>query len=161
MSLYFDLVLNCYLREDTPEETINAIRCLTSSKYELETPPKLLIKDFDIWDMFYEYHFLAPMPEFETISSFRQSERYVLLAPFHTRRLWCLQFSGRQILDDLYNTHHWPFVNWLASVAYEEENQGFIGYMKETYEAPFLMYVRDGELITENCTPVDKPPLAV
>lgn len=155
MSLHFDVVIMCDLRVDMPDEAIEALRGLTNRDYELKMTPKLLIEEDDIWSMFSDYHFLAPVLENETVSSFHRFLREIDTAKNREIYRWSLQFSGRQILDDIYHTHHLPFLYWLASAVYEKANQGFIGYIKETFDAPSMMYVKNGKLVTDRYTYVD------
>ncbi len=147
MSDYFDVVICCDLREDTPEEAIDAIRCLTNCNYQPKEKPDLVDKDYgygNIWDGFYDHHFLAPDPERENISSFQRMWRTAM--PAENNRdvyRYCLQYSGRNIHDDFWREHHIPFVYWLASYVFED----FIGYMKYSEGgAIHLMHVKNGKL---------------
>jgi len=150
MSLHFDMVINCDLREDTPEDIIEAIRCLTQKDYTPIPKPNLLLIENDygnIWDSFYEYHFLAPDPEHDTISNFRRVHR--LTIPLENNRevhRYRLQYCGSWLHDDFFYAHHIPFVYWLASIAYEN----YIGYYAETHNTGFGIHhfvVKDGKLL--------------
>lgn len=152
MSARFDVVIMCDLREDTPEEVIDAIRCLTSSDYELEETPKLLIGDFNIWEMFDDYHFLSPVLQNETISSFQRLLQEINTSANRQVYRWSFQFCGRQILDDIYLSHHLPFIYWLASIVYEERD-GFFGYVKESYGELHTLVVKNGKLTGEYFNP--------
>jgi hypothetical protein len=130
MSLHFDMVINCDLREDTPDAVIEIVRCLTQRDYRLAFTPQMDVQGHgNVWDRFYDYHFLAPQPERDVISNFRRVHR--LTIPNENNRevyQFRLQYCASWIHDDFWAHHHIPFVYWLASHACE----GFIGYYVET-----------------------------
>lgn len=149
MSLYFDLVINCDLREDVPADVIEGLRCLTSKDYEPKTKPQLIYRKWgfdNLWDDLYDKHFLAPDPEHEVVSNFQRKHR--LTIPLEGNRevhRYCLQYCGRNLHDDGFYELHLPFVAWLASVAYED----YIGYYKETENSGLLhqFNVKNGEIV--------------
>lgn len=148
MSLYFDLVINCYLREDISEDHVKAIRCLTSVDFELNTIPQLIFPgEGNIWNIFSDHHFLAPNPERQIISHFQQIHVYTIPTENDREvRYWLLQYAGRWIHDDYFIQHHAPFIHWLPSVA----RDGLIGYQTETdYEQAEirLLFAQHGKLI--------------
>lgn len=155
MSLKFDLVINCDLREDTPAEHIEAIRCLTTKDYELPTKPQLPISfygepEWNMWNSFSDYHFLASDPEQLIVSNFRRIHR--LTIPLENNRevhRYSLQYCGRELHDDYFYSHHIPFIHWLASITCEN----YIGYYVETtnkpeYNHPEHFVVTNGKLQT-------------
>lgn len=150
MSLHFDMVINCDLREDTSEEFIEAIRCLTQKDYTLQIKPNLFCSDYgwgNIWNSFYDNHFLAPDPEHDIISNFRRVHR--LTIPLENNRevhRYRLQYCGSWIHDDYFYQCHIPFVYWLASIAYEN----YIGYYHETHNIGLgihHLFIKDGKLV--------------
>lgn len=125
MSSYFDLVITCDLREDTPEEAIEGLKCLTNSNYMLTTHPQLIHPQLgNIWDMFSNKHFLAPNPGHEILSQFGRRNRP------NSRQLYrySLQYSGRNLHDDFFGEHHQIFILWLEIFCYEQ----YFGYLMET-----------------------------
>jgi hypothetical protein len=145
MSLYFDLVICCYLKEDVPEAYIEAIRSLTDPTYNLIEAPNLICpREGNVWESFYDYHFLAPDPKREAISNFQRIWRTTIPAENRDVYQYCLQFSGRMLHDDFFYVHHLPFVCWLASIV----DTDFIGYYKETDygDKPRLLYVKDSKI---------------
>jgi hypothetical protein len=150
MSLHFDMVINCDLREDTPEEIIEAIRYLTQKDYTLQSKPALIYSDHgNIWDSFYDKHFLAPDPDHDIISNFRRVHR--LTIPLENNRevyRYRLQYCGSWLHDDFFAAHHMPFIYWLASIAYEN----YIGYYCETHNTGLGIQhfkVKDGKLLDQ------------
>ncbi len=150
MSLHFDMVINCDLREDTPEDIIEAIRCLTQKDYAPLPNPNLILTDYNhrnAWNSFYDYHFLAPEPQHDIISNFRRVHR--LTIPLENNRevhRYRLQFCGSWLHDDFFYSHHMPFVYWLASIVYED----YIGYFCETHNEGLGIHhltVKDGKLV--------------
>jgi hypothetical protein len=132
MSLYYDMVINCYLREDTPEEFIKAISFLTDPASELTASPKFVITEPDGKEHNFgnlvspNNHFLAPNPEYQIISQFRKihySTRHN-----HEVYLWLLQYTGRWLHDDSFYEEELPFIYWLAFMSVD----GLVGYWKET-----------------------------
>lgn len=157
MSLFFDLVINCDLREDISDEAIEAIRCLTSMEYALPTNPLLLIpgetygtwpsENYNIWDGFSDYHFLVPDPQREIMCNFQRNHRTTI--PTENDRevhRYSLQYIGRWLHDDGFYAHHLPFVYWLASVSYDN----YLGYYMETHnvgeKGPHHFIVVNGKL---------------
>lgn len=130
MSLHFDMVINCDLREDTPENIYEAIQCLTQRDYKLKDKPELIYPgQGNIWDGFSDYHFLAPDSQHDVISNFRRVHQ--LTIPTENNRevhRYRLQYCGSWLHDDFFYAHHLPFVYWLATIAYEK----YIGYYVET-----------------------------
>lgn len=131
MSLHFDLVINCDLQEDVPEDAIEAIRCLTQRDYVLKVKPQLVLPDYgNVWDDIWDHHCLAPDPDHDIISNFRRIQRTTI--PKENNRevyRYRLQYCGSFIHDDYFYQNHLPFVYWLATVAYED----YIGYYMETH----------------------------
>lgn len=144
MSEYFDVIITCHLPEDTPEEVINIIRCLTDRAFELKEKPNIRNEYFgDLWEVFWDEHFLAPDPEKMSLSNFRKLPW--LSIPTENDRVvyrYSLQYSGRYIHDDVWRENHYPFVFWLASYVMDD----FIGYMKYSEGGkPDLIFIEDGK----------------
>ena len=136
MSLHFDMVINCDLKEDAPEDAIEAIKYLTQPDYYLKKEPQLIYTDpkypdmGNMWDTFGSDRFLVPDPDHDIISNFRRVHR--LTIPTENNRevhRYRLQFCGSWLHDDYFYQYHLPFVYWLAAVAYED----YIGYYMETH----------------------------
>lgn len=132
MSLHFDLVINCDLREGTPEQAIEVIRCLTERDYQLNFKPEVLYPgQGDLWDYWTsDPHFLALNPQQDVISNFRRVHRMTM--PLEGNRevyRYRLQYCGSCLHDDSFYELHMPFVYWLATIAYEEH----LGYYGETH----------------------------
>lgn len=146
VSMFYDLVLNCYLREDVSDEHIQAIQCLINRDFQLVVTPKLLLPDGEnVWEVFYDKHFLAPAAQPQAIASFVRE--HITTIPTENNRevhLWTLKYIGRWIKDEFYAHHHLPFVIWLGRVARE----GFLGYTMESYlgKNPTLLYAKNGQL---------------
>ena len=155
MSSYFDVVITCDLREDTPGEAINIIRSLTSHDFELTETPNMAYEDYgNVWEEFSDHHFLAPDLEHETISNFQKKWRTSIPAE-NDRKVYryCLQYSSRNIHDDFWAACHIPFLYWLAAYVYED----FIGYMKHTEGGkPDLIYVKNGKLFGDAFNPPEE-----
>ncbi len=130
MSLYFDMVINCDLREDTPDDVIEIIRSLTQTGYRLGFTPQMDVPGKgNVWFQFDDYHFLAPLPEQDVISNFRRVHRLTILDEGNREVYqFRLQYCASWIHDDFWAHHHIPFVYWLAQYSCE----GFIGYYIET-----------------------------
>jgi len=146
MSLHFDMVINCDLREDTSKEFIEAIRCLTQRDYILQKKPELIYPNHgNIWNSFYDHHFLASDPEHDIISNFRRVHR--LTIPLENNQevhRYRLQYCGSWLHDDFFYQCHIPFVYWLATIAYED----YIGYYHETEGSVVHHFIiKDGKLI--------------
>jgi hypothetical protein len=146
MSSRFDMVINCDLREDTPEEFIDAIRCLTQRDYQLSVKPQFLYPHHgNVWDSFYDHHFLAPDPQQGIISSFVRLHR--LTIPLENHRevyRYRLQYCGSMLHGDYWAHHHIPFVYWLATIAYDVH----IGYYVEASGSRIhLLKVANGRLL--------------
>lgn len=145
MSDWFDVVITCDLREDTPEEVINIIRYLTDNSYELGEAQSIVVKhENGVWEGTFDRHFLAPDPEHETVSNFQKMWRTSIPSE-NDRKVYrySLQYSGRNIHDDLWANYHIPFIYWLASYAFGD----FMGYMRYTEGGEVhLMYVKNGKL---------------
>lgn len=136
MSLYFDMVINCDLREDVPEDAVEAIKYLTQPDYSLAKKPQLIYTDpkypgvGNMWDTFGGRRFLVPDSDHDIISNFRRVHR--LTIPTENNRevhRYRLQYCGSCLHDDYFYECHLPFVYWLATVAYEN----YIGYYMETH----------------------------
>jgi hypothetical protein len=84
MSLQFDLVINCDLKEDVPDDAIDAISYLVQPGYELKKKPQLIYTDpkypdlGNMWDTFGDRRFLAPDPAHDIISNFRRVHRLTI-----------------------------------------------------------------------------------
>jgi hypothetical protein len=131
MSLYFDLVINCDLREDTPEDYIQAIRYWTDPNFALDVKPKIAFyKEDNLWDReFWHERFLAPDPEHEITVNFRRKLRYMI--PMENNRevyRYVFQYVARWLHDDGFYEEHLTFVAWLATIS----QNGFMGYYCET-----------------------------
>jgi hypothetical protein len=111
MSLYFDFVICCDLREDAPEEVVDALRYLTDPTFELKQKSPLIftwvgrddgtLQKENLWDMSGDNRFLASDPEHEVISSFQRKLRTII--PLENNREvynWSLQYCGRNLHDD-------------------------------------------------------------
>jgi hypothetical protein len=149
MSAYFDLVINCDLRENAPLACIEFVSWLCDANSNLASQPKSDCFDqnekelANVWN----FPFLAPQLEEETISNFQSRYRYTMPESTGERdvRKYSLHFFERNILDDTFFDCHLSFLYWIAGIC---EN-GFIGYYKEEFDAePTLMYVKEGKLIT-------------
>src|SRR5207253_387653 len=115
----------------TPGELVDAVRCLTDRSFNLETtPPMHLEGRGNIWETFWDRHFLAPDPDDDIIVSFQRRER--LYYPTEARMVYgySLQYSGRFIHDDGFYRQHIPFLYWLGTVA----DEGYIGCTGESNE---------------------------
>lgn len=151
MSLHFDLVINCDLKEDVPEDAIEAIKYLMQPDYSLKKEPQLIYADPEypdlgnMWDIFGNYRFLVPDPDQNIISNFRRMFRTTIPAENHREVFrYRLQYCGSWLHDDYFYQYHKPFVYWLATVAYEN----FIGYYMETHVGTaHHLRVKDGKLL--------------
>lgn len=140
MSLHFDLMISCDLLENTPDSYIKAIQCLTDRNIILDEQPQLFYPGYgNIWEGFYDIHFLAPDPDREIISNFQRVWRESKPEGEKIFR-YSLQYSGRWIHDDRFASHHMPFLYWLASIA----KPSFIGYYGEHD------FYRPAQLVVEN-----------
>ncbi len=149
MSIFYDLVINCDLKEDTPGDAIEAVRCLTTRGYELAVEPQLIDswEHENVWESFSDRHFLAPDPEWDTVSKFLRMHRTTI--PSENNRpvyRYVLQYAGRRLHDDFFNDHHLPFLYWLATVSYDK----YIGYYMISHDlwgdGPRLLLAIDGVL---------------
>lgn len=152
MSLYFDMVINCDLKEDIAEDAIEAINYLIQPDYQLSKIPELIYDDpkypnlGNMWDTFGSDRFLVPDPSHDIISNFRKIHRTTI--PTENNRevyRYRLQYCGSFIHDDYFYQYHIPFVYWLATIAYEE----YIGYYMETHNMGTGFHplrVKDGKL---------------
>ena len=135
MSLYFDLVINCYFREEISEEQVKVLHWLVDKDYELDFTPTLTVNydeyDFgNVWENIrLAPHMLASNPEHPCISLL-QHIHYTTIPLENNREvyLWLLQYSGRWLHDDGFYEYYLPCVYWLASIA----RAGLVGYWKET-----------------------------
>ena len=128
MSLYFDLVINCDLKEDTPASVIEAVKSLTDTRYEPPKDPQLSLPwDDNGWNHFWNMHFLAPWQD-DVVSFKRQLRAYLPRENNRPVYRYSLKYMGRNLKDDLFFTHHYIFFYWLAIVSY----QNFFGYYQET-----------------------------
>jgi hypothetical protein len=143
MSLHYDLVVNCDLREDASASCIELISWLTDENSEPESRPKFDCLDSsekereNVWI----HPFLAPELDDETISVFQKRYRYTAPANKGGRDVYqdTFQYSARNLLDDEFYDCHLSFLDWMARIT---EN-GFIGYYKEEFDTnPTLMYVK-------------------
>lgn len=164
MSLYFDFVINCDLRPDTPQEYIDAIRYLTSPKGTAPLPPKshMVIRWgqgeeglYDLWQRFFTGEhvapFLAPDPEWDVISRFQKMHRTNNPATNEPIYHYCLQFVARSIHDDIAYPLHMNFFYWLPIIAVD----GLIGYYKEKYSNKVnLLYAKNGLGFDQDDKPV-------
>ena len=149
MSAYFDLVINCDLREDVPASCVQFISWLCDIDSSLETQPRVDCFDQNETELanVWSYPFLAPRPDEETFSNFQSRYRYNMPETKGGKEVYkySLHFSEHNILDDTFFDCHLSFLYWIARIC---EN-GFIGYYKEEFDSePTLVYVKDGELIT-------------
>jgi hypothetical protein len=130
MSLYFDLVINCDLREDTPEDAIEAIRCFMTKGYEIKINPQLLYPNHgNVWEQIHYKHFLASDPQQGIMSNFRHRLRRII--PTENNRevyRYHLQYMGHFLHDDYFHHAHMPFIYWLATVSYHD----YFGYYAES-----------------------------
>lgn len=150
MSLHFDLVIMCDLREDTPSDCVELIRWLfTLPSQNIDQPKGHCVdeegRNFHEW---FNDPFLAPFPNQEVTSTFQQWYRYTMPAISGGGDVYryALQYSARRILDDAFYEEHLNFVGWLATIAEE----GFIGYYREEAALkPNLLYSKNRQLVVE------------
>ena len=116
MSLHFDLVINCDLREDTPEDAIEAIKYLTQPDYTLKQEPQLTFTDPNfpyVGTVWSSKRFLLSDPDHDIISNFRRVHR--LTIPTENNRevhRYRLQYCGSWLHDDYFYQYHLPFDYW-------------------------------------------------
>ncbi|GEM_PF-5828515 len=150
MSLYFDLVINCDLKADTPDDAIDAIACLISyeiSEKDLSPEPQLLIDGNNIWNMIDDYELLAPEPKLNIISNFQPREFSIGDDPHPKFTQYRLQYCAANIKDDIFHPNYLLFIHWLVTVS----NDRYLGYYKETNELSRMsifhhLIVKDGKL---------------
>ncbi|NDJ74660.1 MAG: hypothetical protein GYB65_00255 [Chloroflexi bacterium] len=148
--MYFDLVINCDLREDTPAEAIEAVRCLTCRDCAVPANPQLVNPydpDHNVWELFADVHFLASLPGQEVVSNFQRRTRMPLEEENNREgQRYVLQYAGRMIHDDFFYQHHLPFLYWLASVSHDSH----LGYYKVSQDREgnsfHLFVVTDGKI---------------
>lgn len=130
MSLYFDLFINCDLREDIPDELIDVIKSFITPDVNLEAKPTLTIPKYgSIWNKIPDIQFLAPDPAHGVKSIFGQ--RYILSASEENNRdiyRYHLQYEGLVLHDDYFYAYHIPFVYWLATISHDK----YLGYFIES-----------------------------
>jgi hypothetical protein len=131
MSLYFDLVINCDLREDTPDDYIQSIRYWTDPNFVLDIKPVIpLYKIENLWNSAsWHDRFLAPYPEYDVTVNFRRKLRHIV--PLENNRevyRYVFQYAARWLHDDGFYEDHLTFVTWLATISLD----GFMGYYCET-----------------------------
>lgn len=130
MSLYFDLVINCDLKENASADAVTAIQYFTQPDYPLKHTPQLTYATQtqphtgNLWDVFGSRRFLVPDPAQNVISNFQRSYRIGTLTGYRYR----LQYCGNALHGDTFYQYHLPFVHWLATIAYEN----YLGYYTET-----------------------------
>ncbi|MEZ4670303.1 MAG: hypothetical protein R3E39_20545 [Anaerolineae bacterium] len=149
MSLHFDIVIVCDLREDTPSDCLELLAWLTDANSSSEARPRFHCFDENYMELAdaFDHPFLAPLPNEEVISVFQRRYRYTMPTKTGGKDVYryCLQFSARGILDDYFYECHLLFTYWLASVS----EDGFIGYYKEELDNdPILLYVKDRKLVS-------------
>jgi len=145
MSLYFDLVINCDLKEDTPSDVIEAIKCLTSfeiSETDLKQKPRLLLKGYNLWDLIDDYNLLAPQPEHNIITNFQPRKFGVDTDSNRQSTRYRLQYCASNLKDDTFHQNYIGFLHWLATVS----NDNYFGFYKETDEIGGIFH----HLIVEN-----------
>ncbi|MBI1255882.1 MAG: hypothetical protein GC204_00280 [Chloroflexi bacterium] len=143
MSVFFDLVIMCDLREDTPEACIRLIQWLADPASDPATrPPFDCSHAYDPGlNALFNYPFLAQQADEEVASRFQNRFRHNTEAGEVYR--YRLQFSQRNIMDDDFDQALMPFVDWLTGIA----EDGFIGYYRnEDSLRPTLLYVKDRNL---------------
>lgn len=148
MSLYFDLVIQCDLREDTPQDAIEAIHCFMTKGYELKTEPQLLYPNHgNVWQDIHYKHFLVHDPQNYVLSQFQHQLRTII--PLENNReiyRWHLQYMGHFLHDDYFAQAHMPFIHWLATASYEN----YFGYYLETTHEqvyPYGLFVTKDRLL--------------
>ncbi|MCI0712760.1 MAG: hypothetical protein L0154_21570 [Chloroflexi bacterium] len=149
MSLYFDLVINCYFREEISEEHVKVLHWLTDKDYELDFTPTLTVNyegydAADVWESVrLAPHMLASHSERQIISQLRRIHYTTI--PLENNReayLWLLQYIGRWLHDDGFYECYLPCVYWLASIA----KDGLVGYWRETdyaFTKTYLLFAKN------------------
>ena len=146
MSQYFEFQLAFNLKEDVPEDVIEAFQYLTNPDAPL---PKHLPDD----DWFRTENprligFASTEPNCgENVCSFRRVYRYSKMETdhyqftFHFRCLWH---------DDGFYHDWWRLAPWLAKYA---DAHGFVGYYRKEYSPmPTLLYFKDGQVYLAEAT---------
>lgn len=130
MSLYFDVVICCDLREGTPQEVVDTIRYLSDPTFELKQKSRSIYALFglDTDTLTDDYRFLISNPEHEVIASFQRKLRAVIPSENHREVYnWSLQYCGRNLLDDYAYECHFSLLYWLPQYV-----DGLVGYYYET-----------------------------
>lgn len=137
MSISFDLVINCDIREDVPDDVIAGLKCLTTKGYELKVHPQFMHPNMgNVWEMIPDKHFLAPDPEREIMSQFQRKYRTSIPKENHREVYrYSLQYIARHIHDDVYGDNHRPFLFWLETVVHDK----CFGYIKSEFSEPELL----------------------
>jgi hypothetical protein len=159
MSWYVDVVINCDLRPDVPQEYIDAIRYLTSPKgtVPLPTKPHTIVHSeceeaYDFWEFFEgdAEAFLMHYPEHGRITNFYRT--YLEISPYTgPLYFYCLQYVGRLIVDDVWANALAKFFYWLPAIA----SDGLVGYHKSQYSNEVaLLYAKNGRCVNQDGKPL-------
>jgi hypothetical protein len=149
MSQHFELMLACDLRDDTPENVLQAIRYMTSnSKVPFEDRPSHPF-DKHTTEGFEDWRSLLAEPEGDLPgwvgSYFQLAKRYD--EPFERYTFGC-----RLLVHDdvLFGLGFIDFIPWLAQYS---KTQGFVGYWREELdERPLALVFKDGLAYSESLT---------
>jgi hypothetical protein len=154
MGYYLDVVINCGLRPDIPQEYIDALRYLTSPEGTVQLPikPETVIESefgTDLWDYFtQDGPLLSPDPENGTITNFYSMTSFYrenVVLQYH------LQFTAHHVHDDTWANGLAEFFYWLPTIAVD----GFIGYHKGTESNEVhLLYAKAGRCVDQNGNPL-------
>jgi hypothetical protein len=150
MSSYLDVVINCDLRPDIPQEYIDGIRYLTSPIGTMPLPIKpeaVMRSEFgsDLWDFITaEGPLLSPDPEIGLIVNFYSMTSFYRNKEIHQYRL---QFMAHQLLNEMWADGLAEFFYWVPTIAVD----GFIGYHKGTESNKVhLLYAKNGRCVDQN-----------
>jgi hypothetical protein len=154
MSSYIDVVINCDLRPDVPQEYIDAIRYLTSTKGTVPLPIKpdaVIQSEFgtDLWDFVTkDGPLLSPDPANGMISNFYTITTFYQNKVVYTYRL---QFMAHRVLDDVWADGLAEFFYWLPTIAMD----GLIGYHKSHYSNEVhLLYAKADRCVDQHGNPL-------
>jgi len=154
MTSHIDVVINCDLRTDIPQEYIDAIRYLTSAQGTVPLPikPDAVIQSevgSDLWDFVKEDGpLLSPAPDIGLITNFYSLTTFYGDEAVHQYRL---QLAAHRVHTDIWANGLALFFYWLPTIAVDD----FIGYHKGTESSEVhLLYARQGRCVDQNGNPL-------